>query len=288
MTIEGLTTVDTELEQSLVVWANTFGTSADSLEDFASGDLLIPVVRAILVLGQGSGDKVADADLVGTGWTSVFSLLESAELLGNWHVHELGDAHVDDVNGCQDRAMAVSCLKALLRYAVGEECLGRETIIRKIMSLDASAQGILSRIIVDECDSELGSPSRESAHGDSCDVSPTQSPLVSPRVRDASERRVSLGHSPSYALRLWSSPPEKSFKEMVASRRNSPPPPEGCSLQLDAEDISHQEMTPQDTRLGESCGSVVADQVRRRPLADRIMNMHIHAPSCFIGATLLL
>lgn len=169
--------MEEEHERSLVAWANTFNSfissdtydapataAVESLADFASGDLLIPIVRAIVVGHDNSSSGVDIDGGIDAGWAGVFSRMKRAGLIEN-------DAEVPK-QGEENTSMAVTCLEALLRHTVVEQCRGRETFIRQIMSLDAAAQATLRHIIVGqqhdqqhECgsSSEPGSPSRESA-----------------------------------------------------------------------------------------------------------------------------
>lgn len=167
--------MDDDYERSLVAWANTFNpsfsvstTPAVSLADFASGDALIPIVQAIVGDDRSiDDDEAADGT---AGWAGVASHMKPAGLIDE--DAELTAQATED--GSKAAAMAVTCLEALLRHSVGEQCNGREAFIRQIMSLDAAVQTTLRHIIVggqpqqhqhqyeDESGSEAGSPSRES------------------------------------------------------------------------------------------------------------------------------
>lgn len=159
--------MDGEYERSLLAWANTFTEAAPaaSLAHFAAGDALIPLARSIVRTKDVDDD---DDDDAGTGWVGVFSYMQSAGLI------EEG-AEVPGNNDEEKKlAVAVTCLEDLLRHTVGEDCHGRETFIRQIMSLDADVQAILRRIIVGEepqqpsevGSSEARSPSKD--HDDAC------------------------------------------------------------------------------------------------------------------------
>lgn len=171
--------MDDDYERSLVAWANTFNPSfpvstapAVSLADFASGDALIPIAQAIV-----GDDRSVDDDEAAegaAGWAGVTSHMRPAGLIDE--DAELIEQATEDV--AKGATMAVTCLEALLRHSVGEQCNGREACIRQIMSLDAAVQTTLRHIIVggqpqphqdqyeDESGSEAGSPSRESLHAD--------------------------------------------------------------------------------------------------------------------------
>lgn len=167
--------MDDDYERSLVAWANTFNPSssastarASSLADFASGDALIPIAQVIVGDDRSvDDDEAADG---AAGWAGVASHMKPAGLIDE--DAELTAQATEDVS--KAAAMAVTCLEALLRHSVGEQCNGREAFIRQIMSLDAAVQTTLRHIIVggqpqlhqhqyeDESGSEAGSPSRES------------------------------------------------------------------------------------------------------------------------------
>lgn len=179
--------MDGDRERSLVAWVNTFtgsfpaGAAPSSLADFASGDVLFPIARTIV----GSDD---DDDSNGTttptavGWAGVFFHMQLAGLIGE---DERVPSQEDDER--KKLAIAVTCLEELLRYTVGEDCLGRETFIRQIMSLDADVQGTLRHIIVgdqqqyqqDQSEvrsSEVGSPCRGNNDANSSSSSVRGSP----------------------------------------------------------------------------------------------------------------
>lgn len=162
--------MDVEHERSLVAWANTFESSdetacaARSFADFTSGELLVQIARAIVGYNDDSdSDKCADKRNINSvsGWAGVFSHMKTVGLLEQ-------DAEIPGAEADEEKlTLAVTCLEALLRHTVGEQCVDRETFIRQIMSLDASAQTTLRYIIVghsnDGGNSEACSPSRESA-----------------------------------------------------------------------------------------------------------------------------
>lgn len=211
-------------ERSLVVWANTFFRSddlnmapADSITDFTSGDLIVPIARAILGhpldTGNEGGDvgKGGDLDTSTVGWKHVLSMMQPAGLL------EYEDIHVFCTETWELRhkedgpKMAVTCLETLLRHTVTEDCPGRETFIRQIMSLDNPTQCTLSCIIVGSPveSSEAGSPSRESV----CSASFTVSPAPSSMTPTPARRRFTLGDgngdaisSPYQNISNWFSP----------------------------------------------------------------------------------
>ena len=155
--------MDADHERSLIAWANTFAEAAPaaSLADFASGDALVPIARTIVQRKEDNYDGDGDT---AAGWAGVFSHMQSAGL-----VEEGAEVPGDDDEE-QKLAMAVTCLEGLLRHTVQEDCVGRETFIRQIMSLDADVQTVLRHIIVgeqpqqqqsDAGSSEAGSPSRD-------------------------------------------------------------------------------------------------------------------------------
>lgn len=168
--------MEEEYERSLVAWANTFNFSsfptcpapATSVADFASGDALIPIAQAIVGHDKHCEDGKTP-ECAALGWTSVISHMHPAGLL----LEENADL-IEQAEDVAKGAMAVTCLEALLRHSVGEQCNGREAFIRQIMSLDAAAQTTLKHIIVgsqdrpqheyeDESGAEAAdSPSRES------------------------------------------------------------------------------------------------------------------------------
>lgn len=206
-------TVDVEEhERSLAVWANTFldgsatdrneVASADSLGGFATGDRLVPIVRAVLGIDH-NGDEHREGEegaelTAGSSWTSVISLMQTAGLL-EAGVEELDMAVEVAYDAENGKKMAVTCLEALLRHTVTEQCLGRETFIRQIMSLDPSSQATLRKIIVGSTagDSETGSPSRESALDESFTASPAPSSSASTPYRGSRMGGdVSLSNTP--------------------------------------------------------------------------------------------
>lgn len=174
--------MDGDHEQSLVAWANTFTDSfpagaapAASLADFASGDALAGIARTIV--GNDGDDADGTTTPTTVGWAGVFSHMQLAGL-----IEEDAQVPAEEDDEGEKLAMAVTCLEELLRYTVGEDCVGRETFIRQIMSLDAGAQTSLRHIIVgdqpqhqqqDQQDqseancSESGSPCRDNGDDDS-------------------------------------------------------------------------------------------------------------------------
>eukprot|EP00903_Cladosiphon_okamuranus_P013669 g12730.t1 len=200
---------DGDHERSLVAWANTFaeaGAPTASLADFASGDALLPIARTITRRDSNDQDD-KDSAANATGWAGVFWHMQSAGLI------EEGDQVPGDDDEEQKLATAVTCLEDLLRHTVGEHCLGRETFIRQIMSLDANVQTTLRQIIVGEqpqqqqsdtgsSSSEAGSPSRDNhddANSSSFAGSPaaTKTALASPPA-SAGHLASSSGAGSSY------------------------------------------------------------------------------------------
>ena len=186
-----------EYERSLVAWTNTFNhdvtTSASSLAEFSNGELLLPITRTIL----GETSVVGDSN-VSSGWSGVFASLKCAGL-----IEENAEPPGGAVSLEEKVAVVGTCLEALLRHAVGGNCLLRETFIREIMSLDPDAQVVLSRIIVgqqqqQQCEGypELFSPERRSAPVDLSfvDKSPAQS--VRPKLA-STQGRYNRGGCPS-------------------------------------------------------------------------------------------
>lgn len=185
--------MDAEHERSLVAWANTFGPSdetscaAVSLADFASGELLFPIARTIVGHNNddsdGDGncdDRTSNDSSCVSGWAGVFSVMKPAGLLEeDAELPGEEEEEKEEEETEEKLTLAVSCLEALLRHTVGEQCFDRETFIRQIMSLDVSAQTTLRYIIVgqsnDDRDSDAGSPSRESVVEGSVLGSPTPS-----------------------------------------------------------------------------------------------------------------
>lgn len=199
--------MEEEYERSLVAWANTFNSSsfpacsapAACVADFASGDALIPIAQAIV--GHDTHGDQGEAPDGATGWTVVISHMRPAGLL----VDENAEL-IEQAENVAKAAMAVTCLEALLRHSVGEQCNGREAFIRQIMSLDAAAQTTLRHIIVgsqdqpqhqyeDESGSEAAdSPSRQSLTGESFAGSPTPD-AASSLTASTPDRHDSAGSS---------------------------------------------------------------------------------------------
>lgn len=163
--------MDVEHKRSLVAWANTFGSAdetacaATSLADFASGELLVHISRVIVGYNDNTdSDNCADKSNVGSSssWAEVFFRMKTVDLLEQ-------DADIPGAEADEEKLTfwAVTCLEALLRHTVCEQCFDRETFIRQIMSLDASAQTTLRYIIIghsnDGGNSEACSPPRESS-----------------------------------------------------------------------------------------------------------------------------
>lgn len=200
--------MDDEYERSLVAWANTFNSSFPvsttpvlSFADFTSGDALIPIAQAIVGHDRSvDDDEAADG---AAGWTGVVSHMKPAGLIGE--DAELIEPATKDV--AKAAAMAVTCLEALLRHSVGEQCNGREAFIRQIMSLDASAQSMLRHIIVngqpqqhqhqyeDGSGSEAGSPSRESHLADESFAGSSTPDVANSLAASTPERRGKAGSS---------------------------------------------------------------------------------------------
>lgn len=255
-----------EYERSLVMWANTFGTKADSIVDFASGDLLVPVARAVLPLEYTSSDSETRYPPNTRGWSLVLSLVQSCGLLEDAGVPQISRQDKDeeeDIDSCGDegKILAVSCLEALLRYAVSALCIHREDIIHQIMCLDAAAQCTLRRIIVGQGSSEAGSPLRESTLCESSIMSPAPSSMVSPSsLRSVGTRRAVGDISPNFTFNSWVSPLGNTWREMITPRRESTSPQRGRNLELEVEKMLAK--TSQDTRVDDSCSGGNADQVR--------------------------
>lgn len=164
--------MNSDLERSLVAWANTFinasspasAAPAGSLSHFASGEALIPIARTILATDDDGDEDTATATdaPVATGWAGVFSLMQAAGLIED---NARIPREEDDIE--EKTATAVTCLEDLLRHTVGDHCLGRETFIRQIMSLSPDVQTNLRHIIVGEpqgsSGSEASSPCRDDA-----------------------------------------------------------------------------------------------------------------------------
>ncbi len=151
--------MESDHERSLVAWANTFTETApaDSLADFATGDALLPIARTIV--GDGGNDD-DDGGATAPGWAGVFSLMQPAGLVEE-------DAQVPGNDEPEERllGLAVTCLEDLLRHTVEEHCLGRETFIRQIMSLDDDMQTSLRQIIVGEQQQQQQSEASSSGVG---------------------------------------------------------------------------------------------------------------------------
>lgn len=218
--------------RSLVVWANTFlrpddnGRSnnrikpVDSISEFTSGNLLVPIIKAVTGHDKNDDtDSLEVGDSSSGGWNQVISLMQPAGLLKDAEVVEIsslccddGDDYGDDeITELPNRSsnprtkMAVACLETLLRHTVSEQCAGRESFIRQIMSLDEPTQCTLSRIIVGgaasaEEDEEAFSSSSEAEEDDS----PSKTSVISENDRfapglhaDPTRRRSSLGASSS-------------------------------------------------------------------------------------------
>lgn len=188
--------MDGDRERSLVAWANTFAEAAPaaSLADFSNGDALIPIARTIV--RKDSDDD--DDDDTASGWVGVFSHMEPAGLV------EEG-AKVPG-NEAQKRELAVTCLEDLLRHTVGEHCVGRETFIRQIMSLDAAVQTSLRHIIVGEQpqhneagrSSEAGSPVKDHDHDDGSSFAGSPAASAAPLTSPAAGHLTSSGDGSSY------------------------------------------------------------------------------------------
>lgn len=228
-----LQVMDDDHEQSLVAWANTFTSAEDSppalatagaasLSDFASGDSLLPIARTIVGHEDDSSDGTTSRNdsAAADSWVEVFSIVKSAELIDS-------DAAAPGTDEGQEEklAAAVTCLEALLRYTVGEECSGRERFIHQIMSLDHAVQTTLRHIIIGthhqtQCEtaSEATSPSRESDFGgNECTAAVPMSPAPSTysMISSPSDRRLSpadfsseedVGQADDLSFKSWFSP----------------------------------------------------------------------------------
>lgn len=245
-------------ERSLVVWANTFFRSddynmapADSIANFSSGDLLVPIARAILghpVDTDNETDEEGEADgsgLSNRGWKRVLSLMQSAGLLEYANITSFCTETWELRQEEDGPKMAVSCLETLLRHTVTVDCSGRETFIRQIMSLDDPTQCTLSRIIVGSPtdSSEASSPSRESVSCASFTASPAPSSTASTPSRRRSNGAAGAGDviSPPYQnIRNWFSPSsgnEGSDSQVVdvAADAMTPLRPGGGGLRMELE-----------------------------------------------------
>lgn len=287
--------MDGDHERSLIAWANTFAEAAPaaSLADFASGDALIPIARTIVRKENDHDDDDSDT---ATGWAGVFSHMRSAGLI------EAGDEVPGDDNEEQKLATAVTCLEDLLRHTVGEHCVGRETFIRQIMSLDGDVQTCLRHIIVgeqpqqqsDSGSSEAGSPSRRQDDDDdamSSFAAGTGSPAASAAVSSplATGHLASSGGGSSYeeddsnsshsgeddlGIKSWYSPhPHGSArrKSHVTGERAAPVGPKtktrpGRTLDMDMEMVDMEEA--ETALVGETAASAESESFPRAMVAD--------------------
>lgn len=230
--------MESDHERSLVAWANTFTETAPagSLADFATGDALIPIARTIV--GDGGND---DDDGAVSGWAGLFSLMQPAGLIDE-------DAPVPGNDETKERllGLAVTCLEDLLLHTVDERCLGRETFIRQIMSLDADVQTILRQIIVgehqqqqsDASSSGVGSPPPRDTEDDVANSSssslaespvtngsarspPAEHPASSTGESSYGEDDGSLSDKDDLGLKSWYSPHPRSARRSSRGGRTT-------------------------------------------------------------------
>lgn len=252
-----LTVMDAEYERALVAWANTFGVGASSLADFASGDLLVPIARAILAQDHLANDSETFFEANTTGWPVVLSLLRSARIMrDSEHVQQAKVDHGAEAN--EGGILAVSCLEALLGYAVGEECADREAIICDIMSLDAPDQYILRRIIVDRQSSNRDTSFCEA----DAETSPVSSPVSSLRSGHPSVTRLDSYDfmSPNWTRKSDGSPLRKGTLGSDMLQEASEPRRQGRNLAFGTDDVLGATTAQQDAVRSSCCNG--NDQVR--------------------------